>query len=262
VVHGAGSFGHFMARQYALNAGGAPGASAADTARGFALTRQSVRRLNGLLTQAALEAGVPATGLSPCGSWACSRGQLAEAGGGLAAVRAVLGAGLVPVLHGDAVLDDTQGCCILSGDVILRALAEELRPGVAVFLTDVAGIYTKPPAQPGAQLVTEILVAGDASIVSATTAAGGRGGGGGGGGVAAAAADEGLAVQLGAAEGCDTTGGMAAKAAEACRIAARGCPVVIAAAGSAAAAAICSWDPQGDGLIEGCTVVRRCKPPG
>jgi hypothetical protein len=36
-------------------------------------------------------------------------------------------------------------------------------PPSRVFLTDVPGVFTKPPSQPGAQLIPEILVAADGS---------------------------------------------------------------------------------------------------
>lgn len=59
--------------------------------------------------------------------------------------KAVLDAGLVPVLHGDAVLDRVQGSAIVSGDMILDSLCASLRPTAAVFLTDVPGVRTAKP---------------------------------------------------------------------------------------------------------------------
>lgn len=71
--------------------------------------------------------------------------------------------GFIPVLHGDAVLDTLQECTILSGDVIIRHLAAELKPEFVVFLTDVLGVYDRPPAEPGAVLIQEIAVREDGS---------------------------------------------------------------------------------------------------
>uniref|UniRef100_A0A2P2K2Z1 Aspartate/glutamate/uridylate kinase domain-containing protein n=2 Tax=Rhizophora mucronata TaxID=61149 RepID=A0A2P2K2Z1_RHIMU len=71
--------------------------------------------------------------------------------------------GFVPVLHGDAVLDEAQGCTILSGDVIIRHLAAYLKPRYVVFLTDVFGVYDRPPSEPDAILLREIAVRGDGS---------------------------------------------------------------------------------------------------
>lgn len=73
-------------------------------------------------------------------------------------VKALLTAGFTPVLHGDAVLDDRLGCTILSGDTVVARLAEALRPECVVFLTNVDGIYDRPPEQEGASRIAEISV--------------------------------------------------------------------------------------------------------
>ena len=78
-------------------------------------------------------------------------------GDGIAAVRAALHAGLVPVLHGDVVLDSVQGASILSGDTILERLAFHFRPPRAVFLTNVMGVFDRPPEQEGAVMLREIV---------------------------------------------------------------------------------------------------------
>lgn len=73
-------------------------------------------------------------------------------------ISSALAAGFVPVLHGDAVLDHSQGCTILSGDVIIRHLAQHLLPEYVVFLTDVLGVYDRPPTHQNARLLREIAV--------------------------------------------------------------------------------------------------------
>lgn len=132
VVHGAGSFGH----QAAAAAGVAHGGLHASPAvrQGFAATRASVCFLNRLVVDALLGAGLPAVGVSPCPSWTTCGGGARVASDGCAGVAALLAAGLVPVLHGDAVLDEVQGCSILSGDVIISSLCRAFRPPVVAFL--------------------------------------------------------------------------------------------------------------------------------
>lgn len=100
--------------------------------RGFADTRASVMRLNHLVVSALLAAGVPAVGLSPCGAWTTRARKVAA--DGCSAVADLLAAGLDPVLHGDAVLDEELGCTILSGDLIVSRLCERFRPPVVAFL--------------------------------------------------------------------------------------------------------------------------------
>ena len=129
VVHGAGSFGHFQARRYGVSKG-CRGVARASTStststytststasvfdamrdnpellRGVAQTRQSVTRLNHLVTSALIAEGVPAVGMSPFGGgWFTSGGggevTAASAAAAALCVRTALAAGLVPVIHG------------------------------------------------------------------------------------------------------------------------------------------------------------------
>lgn len=48
--------------------------------------------------------------------------------GAMAAAKEILAAGLVPVLHGDAVIDADQGSSIVSGDLILETLCNDMAP--------------------------------------------------------------------------------------------------------------------------------------
>mmetsp|Transcript_70581 Transcript_70581/g.132074 ORF Transcript_70581/g.132074 Transcript_70581/m.132074 type:complete len:297 (+) Transcript_70581:32-922(+) len=167
VVHGAGSFGHQQARQYAISAGaddaGGGGASMMPESKqiGFAKTRLSVTTLNKHILTRLIDYGVPATTLSPFPCVATRKKSLMNAQlppPVVASIRGLLSRGLVPVVHGDAVLDEAQGCAILSGDVWMVELCRELGSTTAVFLTDVDGVFTAPPSDPSAQLISEILL--------------------------------------------------------------------------------------------------------
>ncbi|RYR09385.1 hypothetical protein Ahy_B05g077686 isoform B [Arachis hypogaea] len=83
--------------------------------------------------------------------------------GDLSSVAKAIESGFTPVLHGDAVFDDIQGCSILSGDVIISHLAAYSKPKYVVFMTDVYGVYDRPPTEPDAMLLKEIAVAEDGS---------------------------------------------------------------------------------------------------
>ena len=204
VVHGAGSFGHFQAREHAVSKGtGDPKFSW----RGFGLTRSSVCRLNGFVVDGLLPAGVAAVGVSPCDAFGATRGRgvvpRAARRRGVARVRELLGTGCVPVLHGDACLDEVQGASILSGDTLMTLLAEELRPKLVVFITDVPGVFDRPPDEPGATLVPRISVGARRGPKIATS----------------------TALH-------DVTGGVAAKLESAIAIARAGTPVVVVEAGT------------------------------
>ena len=156
VVHGAGSFGHQFAKQFGV-AGGGNGTLRTGTddafnrnlRRGIAKTRASVCRLNSRVVGALVDAGVDAVGVSPFGNWWTKDGgktlDLAKTQPALESLKNTIHAGLVCVMHGDVVLDAQRGCSILSGDVLVRQLCETLKPKRVVFVTDVPGIFDKPP---------------------------------------------------------------------------------------------------------------------
>jgi len=57
-------------------------------------------------------------------------------------IRVALELGIVPVLHGDLVLDDKKGSRIFSGDALACMLSRDLSAERLLFLSDVQGIYT------------------------------------------------------------------------------------------------------------------------
>jgi len=144
VVHGAGSFGHFQAAEDGIAEGGNPTATLSATLKGFAKTRLSVTKLNQLVVSALVKCGIPAVGVSPLGSWATDNRIIIT--DGCSHIAALLSHGYVPVIHGDAVIDSSLKCTILGGDPIVTRLCQYFKPRVgAVFMTNVLGIYDRPP---------------------------------------------------------------------------------------------------------------------
>ncbi|XP_065860519.1 isopentenyl phosphate kinase [Euphorbia lathyris] len=211
VVHGAGSFGHFQASKSGVHKGGL---NQPVVKAGFVATRISVTSLNLEIVRVLAREGIPSVGMSPfsCG-WSTSERNIASAD--LSMVAKAVDSGFVPVLHGDAVFDEIQGCTILSGDVIIRHLAAFLKPEYVVFLTDVLGVYDRPPTEPNAVLLREIAVNEDESwsIINPRPQ------------------DMNKQVEITVAAH-DTTGGMATKIAEAAMIAKLGIDVYIVKAAS------------------------------
>ncbi|XP_015162793.1 glutamate 5-kinase isoform X2 [Solanum tuberosum] len=211
VVHGAGSFGHFQASKSGVHKGGL---SRPLVKAGFVATRISVTSLNLEIVRSLAREGIPSIGMSPfsCGWSTCQR-NMTEAD--ISMVIKAIDAGFIPVLHGDAVLDTLQECTILSGDMIIRHLAAELKPEFVVFLTDVLGVYDRPPVEPGAVLIREIAVREDGSWSV----------------VKPKLEDTSKPVEFTVAAH-DTTGGMVTKITEAAMIAKLGIDVYITKAGT------------------------------
>jgi isopentenyl phosphate kinase len=71
-------------------------------------------------------------------------------------IRKYLDLGFVPVIYGDVVLDldESIKIAVLSGDQIVKYLAENLRPERVIMASDVDGIYNKnPKINPDAELL-------------------------------------------------------------------------------------------------------------
>ena len=54
----------------------------------------------------------------------------------------MLGLGIVPVLHGDIVMDCTSGACMVSGDQLVRVLSTSLGMQRIGLATDVPGVFS------------------------------------------------------------------------------------------------------------------------
>jgi len=137
-------------------------------------------------------------------------------------------ASLSVLMQGSCLCCTAQGCAVLGGDALMRELARELRPQRAVFLTDVDGVFDRPPDEPGARLVRMARLGGGGEEEEDEWVLEGDGGGGG------------SSVRIGGArEGADDiSGGMEAKVAEAAAISREaGAPVVVARGGTDAALA-------------------------
>jgi isopentenyl phosphate kinase len=132
-----GSYGHFQASRSGVSKGDL---KASFVKAGFVATRISVTKLNQEVVRTFASEGIPAVGMSPFpAGWSTQKKQLKR--DNVSEIRRVLAAGFVPVLHGDGVLDSSQGCTILSGDVIVSRLAQVVKPTFVVFLVSCHGSF-------------------------------------------------------------------------------------------------------------------------
>jgi isopentenyl phosphate kinase len=123
-----------------------------------AIVARGARRLNALVVDALLTAGLPALGLPG--------GAVIHAPGAEPVV-AALGAGLVPVVYGDAV-PAAGGGRIVSTEDLLLALAEVLAFGRVVLATDVDGVLREG----GGELIAEVRPRTAAEAVAHVRSAG------------------------------------------------------------------------------------------
>nr|WP_303715383.1 isopentenyl phosphate kinase [Methanoculleus marisnigri] len=133
LVHGAGSCGHPEARRYRINDGLTP-----ENLPGVYHTHTAVSRLNAAVVDALRDAGVEAIGIHPFDLALTEGGRLVSFE--TRHIAEMTEHGIVPVLHGDVVMDLLRGSCIVSGDQLVTRLAVALASRRVGLATDVPGV--------------------------------------------------------------------------------------------------------------------------
>ena len=153
IVHGGGSFGHPIAKQYAIQ----KGFTAPDQLEGFVKTRIAMNQLNQLVIDVFAAVGLPVVSVHPasCVITNCGRIQTFFT----TPILNLLRIGAIPVLFGDAVLDNEMGFAILSGDQLIVALATGLHATRIVVGLTVDGLYrADPELDPTAEMIEHLAL--------------------------------------------------------------------------------------------------------
>jgi isopentenyl phosphate kinase len=173
--HGSGSFGHAAAHRYATR----QGVSTPEDWRGFAEVWYQASSLNRLVVEALRRAGLPAVTFSPFASVTAHDGKVFT--WDHYPIQEALSNGLLPVIHGDVVIDKIRGGTILSTEDLFAHLALDLHPDTILLAGMETGVWSDFPSRD--KLLGEITP-GDVSELSPL---------------------------LGPANGTDVTGGMYSK---------------------------------------------------
>lgn len=151
LAHGAGSFAHGLVKKYGID----KGMTTKEQRKAFKLTQRRMLKLNKIVMNSLLQAGLNSVSLPPHTFITQNEGKLQDFD--LELIKKYLAKNIIPVLFGDMVLDDKWGCSVLSGDTIVCYLAKKLKAGKVIFLSDVDGIYDcDPKKNPKAKLIPEI----------------------------------------------------------------------------------------------------------
>jgi isopentenyl phosphate kinase len=151
VVHGAGSYGHIYAKEYALQSG----LKERRQIEGAAKVMHDVRELDNLVVGAFNDEGLWSAAVPPGSSVIMKDGALSQME--LWPFERFLKIGITPVTFGDVALDDEKGVSICSGDQLMMRLAERFRPRKVIFCADVDGLFTADPnCDPKATLIEEV----------------------------------------------------------------------------------------------------------
>lgn len=139
VVHGAGSFGHVIAKKYALNQGLLDFGQVPAVAQ----VQYDVRELSSMVVRELLDAGIPAVSVPPGSCFVMDNGKLVI--GDDEAIRALAHIGVMPVTFGDVVMDRSRSFGICSGDQLMEVMADIFKPDKVIFVSDIDGVYTDDP---------------------------------------------------------------------------------------------------------------------
>lgn len=189
IGNGAGSFAHRSAARYRTMGGYVR----ADSKYGAAFVHRDAERLNGIIIDALLKAGVKAISVPPIIIARRRNDRLEE----------LLAEDYVPVVYGDVVLDQKRGCTIFSTEKVFWNCYENLsrkkfRVKKVIAVSDVDGVYDA-----NKNLIAKIEI-------SRGTSQGRR-----------------LFAGVGGSRGTDVTGGMAAKVKALAQFARAGVPGII-----------------------------------
>ncbi len=151
IVHGGGSFGHPLAKQYKIK----DGYRESLQIQGFTKTHQAMTKLNRLVVDALIQNNVAPFPVSPSSCIITKSGRIQTFCD--SAIVYLLKNNFVPVLFGDVVLDTDIGFTILSGDQLVVSLANKFKAKKIIFGVDVDGLFTgDPKTNERAQLIQSI----------------------------------------------------------------------------------------------------------
>ena len=151
IIHGVGSFGHPPVKKYGLY----KGYTTPDNMINLARTQTDVFELRMELVRALQDAGINAMIFLPSSQIIADKMKIQEFF--LEPIRRFMNMGMVPVIGGDIVVDNSMGFSVCSGDAVAVYLAEEFGAKRLIFASDVDGIYTSDPkVDPEAKLIREI----------------------------------------------------------------------------------------------------------
>ncbi len=153
IIHGAGSFGHPIVKQYKIHTG----FRCKTQLEGFSQTKIQLLELNRMIVDALTRRKVACTPFMPSTFILAKNGRIIKAE--LEPLTRLLKLGLTPVLHGDIVYDEALGFSIISGDQLVSYLAKRFKPYLVIFGCNVDGIFDDDPqSNPNARLITHFTL--------------------------------------------------------------------------------------------------------
>lgn len=151
VVHGAGSFGHILAKKHRLN----DGHESEDQIPAVAQVCYDVRDLDAMIVKELNDAGIPAVSMPPGSCFVMDDRKLIIENPEV--MKRFMDLGITPVMFGDVVIDRKLGFAILSGDQVMERLTDIFDIDTVVFVSDIDGLFDDDPkTNPDARMYTDV----------------------------------------------------------------------------------------------------------
>lgn len=133
IVHGGGSYGHYWSVRYDMH-------TKPDkySTKGVAVVKNSMVALNKLVLDSFLKSNLPPYCLPPTDFMFGNKPIFKK----IIEIPKIAKTGLVPVSYGDVMWFGKNKFYILSGDRIMGIFSKILKPRLAIFVTNVDGVYT------------------------------------------------------------------------------------------------------------------------
>jgi len=153
IVHGVGSFGHPPVLQYNLHKGFKDKSQLISMSK----TQQVVNKLRKTIASKFIDKGIPIN-LMHASSMVVGN-KMVISDHAFESLKGFLSLGMVPLIGGDMMYDNSMGFSVCSGDQIAVLLSRVLNAERLMFATDVPGVYDQDP-QLGkkAQLLKELNI--------------------------------------------------------------------------------------------------------
>ncbi|AEH06895.1 isopentenyl phosphate kinase [Methanothermococcus okinawensis] len=135
IIHGGGSFGHPVAKKYLNDKKDSN--QFYNMKKGFWDIQKAMRRFNNIVIDELHNYDIPAVSIQPSSFIAFNKEKIHF---DTYVIEGMLKRGLVPVIHGDIVLDGERNYRIFSGDHALPYLTKKLKPNLSLHASDVDGV--------------------------------------------------------------------------------------------------------------------------
>jgi isopentenyl phosphate kinase len=151
IIHGGGSYGHPLAKKHKIM----DGLKEKRQLIGFSKTRQAMMDLNKIIIDRFILQNIPIISVQPSAFILTNQGRISKVD--ISFIDQMLRINLIPLLFGDAVLDEKIGFSILSGDQLASNLAIKFKVKQIIIGVDVDGLFNDDPKKnPNAKLIKEI----------------------------------------------------------------------------------------------------------